>query len=78
MIDNFPWIRLLVLLAIGALAALSIFMALAFQNGILIAILFGTFFISWTWALFVYLRWRDKRNLGIPLTAMDREALKVL
>ena len=38
MIDNFPWVRLLVLLSIGGIAALSIFGALAVQNGILIAI----------------------------------------
>jgi len=76
MIDNFPWIRLLVLLSIGAVAALSIFNALAVQNGILIAICFGSFFICWTWALFVYLTWRDRRNIGTPVTQMDREALK--
>jgi len=76
MIDNFPWIRLLVLLSIGAVAALSIFNALAVQNGILIAICFGTFFICWTWALFVYLGWRDRRNIGTAVTQMDREALK--
>jgi len=76
MIDNFPWVRLLVLLSIGGIAALSIFGALPVQNGILIAILFGIFFICWTWALFVYLRWRDRRNVGIPLTQMDREALE--
>jgi hypothetical protein len=76
MIDNFPWIRLLVLLSIGAVAALSIFNALAVQNGILIAICFGSFFICWTWALFVYLAWRDRRNIGTPVTQMDREALK--
>ena len=76
MIDNFPWIRLLVLLSIGAVAALSIFNALAVQNGILIAICFGSFFICWTWALFVYLGWRDRRNIGTPVTQMDREALK--
>ena len=74
--SNFPWAKLLVLLSIGGVAALSILMALAIQNGILIALLFGIFFVSWTWALFVYLRWRDKRNLGTPLTTMDREELK--
>ena len=76
MIDNFPWIRLLVLLSIGAVAALSIFNALDVQNGILIAICFGSFFICWTWALFVYLGWRDRRNIGTAVTQMDREALK--
>lgn len=76
MIDNFHWLRLLVLLSIGGIAALSIIPALAVQNGIVIAILFGTFFICWTWALFVYLGWRDRRNIGTPMTQMDREALK--
>ena len=74
--SNFPWAKLLVLLSIGAVAALSILTALAVQNGILIAILFGIFFVSWTWALFVYLGWRDRRNIGIPLTQMDREELR--
>ena len=79
--SNFPWVSLSVLLLIGAAAAVSVFTLLGYQGempywGIVVAILFGTFFICWTWALMLYLRWRDRRSLGSPVTAMDHEALK--
>ena len=69
------------LLSIGAVAALSVFPLLSYQGelqiwGILVAILLGIFFVSWTWALFVYLRWRDRQSVGSPVMAMDREELK--
>jgi hypothetical protein len=78
---NFPSVPLLVLLFIGAVAALSVFVLLGHQGdvpnwGILIAILFGTFFISWTWALFVYLRWRDRRYVGSTPAAVLSDELK--
>jgi Domain of unknown function (DUF3601) len=70
-----------VLLSVGAVAALSTFILLSYQGdlpnwGVLIAILVVTYFISWTWALMLYLRWRDKRTLGTPVTAMYSEELK--
>ena len=79
--STFPWTKLLVLLSIGAVAALSVFPLLSYQGelpiwGILVAILLGTFFVAWTGALFVYLRWRDRQSVGSPVTAMDREELK--
>lgn len=83
--SNFPWVRLSVLLGVGALAAVSAFSLLAHQGemsnwGIVFASLLAGFFISWTWALFVYLTWRDRRSLASPNTAIpnaiDREALK--
>lgn len=79
--SNFPWASLLLLLSIGAAAALSAFSLLGRQGdlpywGIVVAILLGAFFISWTWALFVYLRWKGRYSLGSPLSASDREELK--
>ena len=80
-LSKFPWARLSVLLGVGAVAALSAFSLLGRQGdmsnwGIVLAILLATFFVSWTWALFVYLRWRDRRSIASPGTAMDYEALK--
>jgi len=78
---KFPWARLSVLLVIGAFAALSALSLLGHQGdvsnwGIILTVLVFTYFISWTWALFVYLRWRDGRSLATPVTTLDREALK--
>ena len=78
---KFPWARLSVLLVIGALAAFSALSLLGHQGdvsnwGIILTVLVFTYFISWTWALFVYLRWRDSGSLATPVTTMDREALK--
>jgi hypothetical protein len=73
-------VLLSLLLSIGALAVLSVLSLLSYQRmrgwGIVVAILFGTFFVTWTWALFVHLRWRDRRSLATGFTATDREALK--
>lgn len=79
--STFPWTLLSLLVAVGALAALLAFSLLPYQSevpnwGILIAILLGAFFVSWTWALMVYLRWRGSQSLGAPLTDMDRQALE--
>jgi len=79
--QKFPWARLSVLLAMGAVAAFSAFSLLGHQGdasnwGVILAILLLTYFISWTWALFVYLRWRDRRSLATPVTSMDQDALK--
>src|SRR4029079_7090084 len=42
-----------------------------------LAILLLTFFISWTWTLFIYLRWRDRRGLATPTNrTIDLDALK--
>ena len=79
--SKFPWARLSVLLGVGAVAALSALSLLGHQGevsnwGIVLAILLVTYFLCWTWALFVYLRWRDRGSLATPVTAMDREALR--
>jgi hypothetical protein len=69
------------LLIVGAFAALSAFSLLSYQGdlpnwGIIIAVLMGVFFISWTWALILYLRWRERRTLNTGVSVMDREELK--
>jgi hypothetical protein len=70
------------LLSIGALAAFSSLSLLSHQGdipnwGIILTILLLTFFISWTWALFIYLRWRDRRSLATPTNpTIDLAALK--
>ena len=79
--SKFPWARLSVLLGVGAASALSALSILGREGdvpnwGILVAILLITFFVCWTWALFVYLGWRDRSSLATPVTAMDREALE--
>src|SRR5678815_1767117 len=80
--SKFPFARLSLLLGIGALSALSALSLLGRQGdisnwGIILTILLLTYFISWTWALFVYLRWRDRVSLASPATpAMNLEALK--
>ncbi|HKQ05518.1 MAG TPA: DUF3601 domain-containing protein [Blastocatellia bacterium] len=61
-----PRLRLAVLLVVGALAAggalwLGDHRSAVRDSGILIAILMGTYFVCWSWALFQYLRWRDRR-----------------
>lgn len=49
-------------------------------SGIMIASFLGTFFVSYTWALFIYLRWRDRRRAAIvsnlPQTAPPRPNLE--
>jgi hypothetical protein len=80
--SKFPLVRLALLLGIGALAALSAFSLLGRQGdishwGIIVTILLLTYFISWTGALFVYLRWRDRGTMTTHANpAMDLEALK--
>ena len=77
-----PFPQLSLLLSIGALAALSALSLLSHQAdvsnwGIILAILLLTFFISWTWTLFIYLRWRDRRGLATPTNrTIDLDALK--
>jgi hypothetical protein len=61
-----PWTLLSLLLAVGALAAFSTLVLLSYQSevpnwGLVIAILFGVFFICWTCSLILYLRWRERR-----------------
>ena len=75
-----PWVLLSALLVIGTLAVLTAFSLLSHQGelpkwGIIIAFLLGTFFISWTWALLLYLRWRDRRVMSNP-AAVDLELLR--
>ena len=79
--SKFPWVLLSLLLIVGALAALSAFSLLGQQGdianwGILIAVLMVIFFVSWTWALMLYLRWREPRTLNTGVTTMDREELR--
>jgi hypothetical protein len=78
--SKFPWALLSSLLVVGAWAVLSVFLLLGYQGelphwGILIALLLATYFVSWMCALIIYLRWRDRRSLGTPVTAMDNELL---
>jgi hypothetical protein len=76
-----PWLLLSLLLIVGALAALSALSLLGHQGdlpnwGIFIAVLLAVYFICWTWALMLYLRWKERRTLVTGVTAMDREELK--
>ena len=66
---------------VGALAALAALLLVSHQGdvpnwGIKVAILFGTYFVCWTWALIIVLRWKARRSLGTPATSMDVGALK--
>lgn len=38
------------------------------NSGVIIAVLVGVFFVSYTWALFRYLRWRDKRRAAVTVS----------
>lgn len=69
---KFPWLLISSLTFIAVLAAI-----LAFQrvdhgmadpnSGVIIAILMGVFFVSFTWALIQVLRWRDlQRAAAMP------------
>ena len=76
-----PWVLLSLLLIVGALAVLSAFSLVGHQGdvpnwGILIAVLLVIYFICWTGALMLYLRWRERRTLVTGITTMDREELK--
>jgi|GEM_PF-1438773 len=67
-----PWVLLSVLLVVGSTAAavalwLGDHRRLVPNSGIIIAILLGTFFVCWCWALMRYLRWRDRRRAVAPV-----------
>jgi len=69
-----PFAILLLLLIIGAGAIVLAFWLFDHRLAMLgtwnmIAMLFGVFFVSYTWALFKYLRWRDRRRSAIIRTA---------
>jgi len=62
-----PWLQLSILLLIGAVAAgvalwLGDHRASVRNSEIIIAVLLGTFFVCFGWALIKYLRWRDRRR----------------
>ena len=69
--EDSPWVLLLVLLVVGSTAAaVALWLGdhLGIPNaGIIIAILLGTFFVCWCWALLRYLRWRDRRRAVAPV-----------
>lgn len=80
MYNETPWRLISVLLLVGAAAAsLALWLAdhrtAVRDSGALIAILFGTFFVSWSWALIQYLRWRDRRRAVAPAGTTYREDL---
>ena len=60
------WLFLSVLLLVGAATA-SVALWLGDHrtaiagSAVIIAILLGTFFVCWSWALILHLRWRDRR-----------------
>lgn len=69
-----PYAIILLLLIIGAVAAIFAFWLVdqpqAMSDlGIVIAVSLGVFFVSYTWALLLYLRWRDRRRAAIMRTA---------
>jgi hypothetical protein len=60
------------LITVGALAAFIAFLLFSQQGdmphwGIVTAILLGTFFLCWTCALILYLRWKDRRLMDPEL-----------
>ena len=69
--NEFPWFQLSILLVVGAIAAGVAFWLVDHRTAvpnseIIIAILLGTFFVSFSWALIRFLRWRDRRR-GVPV-----------
>jgi hypothetical protein len=69
----FPCVSIFSLLLIGASASAIAFWLidhrLAMPNsGIILAALVSIFFVSWTWGLFRFLRWRDKRRAIVPVS----------
>lgn len=80
-----PWPVISFLLLIGAVATVFEFWLIdnrqAIPNsGAVMAMLFGVFFISYTWALLKYLRWRDtERSMVVSIassTAQSRPELE--
>jgi hypothetical protein len=62
-----PWLQLSILLLIGGVAAGIAFWlvdhrASVRNSAVIIAILLGTFFVCFSWALIKYLRWQDRRR----------------
>lgn len=81
----FPWVVLLLLLCLGGgAAAIAFWMVDRHQAlagfGILTAIAMAVFFLSYTAALFLYLRWRDSRRTfqagGAPAAMSPRPELE--
>jgi len=69
--NEFPWFQLSILLVVGAIAAGVAFWLVDHRTAVpnsetIIAILLGTFFVSFSWALIRLLRWRDRRR-GVPV-----------
>ncbi len=65
-----PFALITLLLLIGAAAIVRLFWLFDHQLALpgtwtTIAILFGVFFLTYTWALFKILRWRDQRHARI-------------
>ena len=78
--SKFPWLPLSILLGIGGLAAVTAFLLVSHQAdvpnwGVVIATLLVICFASWTWALILCLRWRDRGNFSTRPSAIDRDAL---
>jgi hypothetical protein len=46
------------------------------ESGIIIAVLLGVFFVSYTWALFRILRWRDSKRRETTKTAQSEMSLE--
>lgn len=70
--QRLPCVSILFLIFIGACASVMAFWLVDHRqavpgSGVVIAVLMGVFFASLTWALFRYLRWRDKRRAVAPI-----------
>ena len=75
------WSLTSVLLLVGAVAVSIAFwlgehLTAVTNSGIVIAILFATFFVCWSWALIRYLRWRDRRRGVTPVGATYQTELE--
>lgn len=71
--QRLPCMSISFLLLIGACAAATAFWLVDHRrvlpnSGLAIAVLVGVFFLSCTWALFRYLRWRDKRRAAVTVS----------
>jgi hypothetical protein len=71
--QRLPCLSILLLLLIGAGASAVAFWLVDHRQvvpnaGVVIAGLVGVFFVSYTWALFQYLRWRDKRRAAVRVS----------
>lgn len=68
-----PCVSIFLLLFIGAGATAIAFWLIDHRqavpnSGVVIAALVGVFFVSCTWALFRYLRWRDKSRASVTVS----------